>query len=616
MPAVLRWILGLGPTNPVAVRIVQNGSRRTHHMYVRAGYLAVLVLVLLWSLLTIGAGNLDYRVLASRAAASFTYVAYLQIALITILTPVFMAGAIAQESGPRTWDVLLSTPLSGGQIVLGNLFGRLFFVLSLLVCSLPLFALTQYFGGVPGSAIFAGYAISGAAATFVGAVAVALATSRIAGRRAVFAFYVSVVSYIAVTAAIDALIQNRSGTSGVTWMTCVNPFLAMRSLLEPTGYPRAGEGVMGLAGFFLGSPVTAFCAISLVVSTALVGVSVGTVRLGGLGGTVRVRRSKKLLGKPGEAGHRAPRGVGRNPIAWREAAARNATLGKIIARWAFIGLGGLFGLVLIVLYHSGSMTADTFRLALLATVWAEVGVTVLVAINMSATAISREREDGTLDLILTTPITPRQYLNGKLLGLVAYLLPMLAVPIGTLLMAGGYVLAGGFGGPGTAITNTSFGTTVTEPLVLPEAGLVAAAVTIPFVAFCVMVGLHWSLRSKGTLGSVVGSVAWVAVVGGTVGLCGWKSAEELTLVGPALAGLNPATTLLSAVSPVEAMLGTTVRIGATGAGAGVAGLEDARVSLALGAVLSIAIYGAVVWGVRSSLERGFDVTTRKLAGTR
>jgi len=249
MPPALRWLLTLGPTNPVAVRIVQNGSRRTRHLYVRAGYLAVLVLVLLWSLLTIGAGSLDYRVLASQAAASFTYVAYLQIALITILTPVFMAGAIAQEAGPRTWDVLLSTPLSGGQIVLGNLFGRLFFVLSLLFCSLPLFALTQFFGGVPGGAIFAGYAISACAALFVGAVAVALATSRIAGRRAVFAFYVSVVSYVALTAAVDAGLRSgglgAAGGSGVTWMTAMNPFLAMRSLLEPNGYPRAGDGVTG-----------------------------------------------------------------------------------------------------------------------------------------------------------------------------------------------------------------------------------------------------------------------------------------------------------------------------------------------------------------------------------
>ncbi len=62
MPAILRWIFRLGPLNPIAVRLVQNGSRRTRHMYIRSAYLAVLVVVLLWSLLIKGgASELGYR---------------------------------------------------------------------------------------------------------------------------------------------------------------------------------------------------------------------------------------------------------------------------------------------------------------------------------------------------------------------------------------------------------------------------------------------------------------------------------------------------------------------------------------------------------------------------
>src|SRR5678816_1338932 len=133
MPIILRWFLRLGVTNPITVRLVQNGSRRVRHLYIRAGYLAVLILVLLWLLLTqSSSGSLSYRELAQAGATSFAWVAYLQIGLICILAPVFMAGAIAQEASPRTWEVLLTTPLSALQIVLGNLFGRLFFILALL----------------------------------------------------------------------------------------------------------------------------------------------------------------------------------------------------------------------------------------------------------------------------------------------------------------------------------------------------------------------------------------------------------------------------------------------------------------------------------------------------
>src|SRR5262245_46122096 len=103
MPVFLRWFLRLGPTNPITVRLVQNGSRRSKHLYIRSAYLAVLIIVLLWSLLVGGSGGvLSYRELAAAGAVSFERIAYLQIGLICILAPVFMAGAIAQEASPRT----------------------------------------------------------------------------------------------------------------------------------------------------------------------------------------------------------------------------------------------------------------------------------------------------------------------------------------------------------------------------------------------------------------------------------------------------------------------------------------------------------------------------------
>jgi len=105
MPVFLRWFLRLGPTNPIAVRLVQNGSRRMRHMYIRSAYLAALVIVLLWSLLIKGgSAELGYRELAEAGASSFIAIAYLQIGLICVIAPVFMAGAIAQEASPRTWE--------------------------------------------------------------------------------------------------------------------------------------------------------------------------------------------------------------------------------------------------------------------------------------------------------------------------------------------------------------------------------------------------------------------------------------------------------------------------------------------------------------------------------
>lgn len=626
MPVIVRWFLRQTIANPIAVRLVQNASRRTKHMYIRAAYLAFLIVVLLWVLLlSTKAGQLDYQQLARDGAGAFTNVAYLQILLICILAPVFMGGAIAQESSPRTWDILLTTPLTATEIVLGNLFGRLFFIIGLLFCSLPLFALTQYFGGVPGPAILLSYVIAGCAALLVGALAIALAVSRLVGKRAFFAFYIAIVSYLGVTLAIDySLVQSGNGAlngQGVTYMTALNPFLALKALLNPATYPRATEGsqVGIIARWMLETPVSTWCFGSSLLSVFFMIASTITVRSGGLQsfGTdesglslyqrVFGTKSKSTGDGDDTASHRAPRHVGNNPIIWREASSRNSQPIKIVARWVFVGLGFLFSAGLIYFYHSGRLSHQAFQFSLMATVWVELTVISLVAIMAAATAISKEREDGTLDLLLTTPITASSYLTGKLRGLIAYLSPLLSVPLGTLLMAGIYIAAQGFDRQGgiTLPAQTIGGKPVMLPVLFPEVGLLAPIAILPFIAFCVMVGLQWSLKSKGTLGSIIGTVIVVGLIAGVVGLCGWNAGTGLTGVGPVLAALSPASFVSAFITPGERIAGTLTM-----------GIPQSRVILAIGAVVAAGIYVAVCYGILSNMVRTFDMTVRKLAGNK
>ena len=620
MPVFLRWFLRLGPTNPIAVRLVQNGSRRLKHLYIRGAYLAALVLVLLWSLLiktvdSSGSG-LSYRSLAGAGSESFSYIAYLQIGLICILAPIFMAGAIAQEASPRTWEVLLTTPLTRLEIVLGNLFGRLFFILALLFASLPLFAITQFFGGVPGRSIFTSYLIAACAALLVGTIAIALSVSRMVGRRAVFAFYVAVISYLAVTLAIDVWVRNGGGGVngvGVTWMTALNPFLSLYALLNPTTYPSAPPlSQTGLASWFLERPIATWCWGSFLLSLFLMVVSTFTVRSGGLqsltGDSPGIPWYRKMFGLAAKgAMHRPPRAVWTNPIAWREAAARNATFGRIIARWTFVGIGALFGLGLVAFYHGGSMAPDEFRLAISATVWGELAVITLVAVNMAGSSICREREDGTLDLLTTTPITSGQYLSGKLRGLVAYLLPLLAVPVGTLLVAGLYVLTNGLGRTsGITLSERTITAAVEAPVILPEAGLLAALVFLPFIAAVVMLGMMRSLDSKGSIGAVVSSVALIGVLSGIIGLCGFNAGPGVPFLGPVLTSLSPASLVFAITNPVPALMATVNSND----------LITARIALFLGACATAGVYASVVYGVHLNMVRNFDVKVRKLAGVK
>jgi hypothetical protein len=343
----------------------------------------------------------------------------------------------------------------------------------------------------------------------------------------------------------------------------------------------------------------------------------GIAGLGGLGGSGGVPWYRKVLGLPAKGAlHRPPRNVWHNPIAWREAAARNSTFAKMAARWSFIALGGLFGLGIVLYFHGGGITTKTFQTVLLYTVLGELAVVSLVAVNMSATSVAREREDGTLDLLLTTPLTSGAYLTGKLRGMIAYLLPLLAVPVGTLALAGIYVLAVEAGvveraggvilqQPLTGVGGGSSPPTIPIPVVLPEAPIIVALVIIPFTAFAVMVGMHRSLQSKGSIGSVIATVGIVGVVAGILGLCAFRSGFDVPVIGSALASLSPGVAVYSSVYPWEGLRRTVMQ----------QGLPTARVGLFIGAIVAAGIHLAVVYGIHAHMVRTFDMTVRKLAGT-
>jgi len=580
-------------------------------MYLRTGYLAALIGVLLWLLLLkAGQGTLSYRDLAAAGASAFEWSAYLQIALISLLAPVFMAGAIAQEANPRTWEILLTTPLTASQIVLGNFIGRMFFIIALLLSSLPLFAITQYFGGVPGSSIFSSYAIALCFALLVGAIAITLSVNRLAGQRAVFAFYIAIVSYLAVTGAIDLRLRQSYG-GGVTPLTPLNPFLALNALLSPSSYPTPSQA--GLASMpwiervWFGSPVLSWCVVSAALSVVMLGVSAGAVRLIGTRERKAAKRLGGILGAAGAGGQRdghSPRTVWHNPIAWAEAVARGLTLKRWIARWSFIALGALWGLWVIFSFHVGTFTPNDFRFALGATVIAETLIVTLVAMNMAATAVTREREDGTLDLILVTPVTPAMYLRGKLRGLIAYLVPMIAVPAGTIAAAGLYTLAGGLGRSGGVLVNEPvLTTTMDTPVIMPVAALTAPIVSVGFIAVVVMIGLQWSLKSKGAVRSVVWTVGVVGAIGGTAGLCGMSMINSIAYIGPIVACFTPFTAIYALINPASAA--QTLDSG---------GVGSLTTTLATGAVVAGVFDAIIVYGLLSSMTRTFDVTVRKLAG--
>ncbi len=248
------------------------------------------------------------------------------------------------------------------------------------------------------------------------------------------------------------------------------------------------------------------------------------------------------------------------------------------------------------------MNTSVLRIVLAAVVMSEVLLAVLLAVGVSATAVSREREDGSLDLLLTTPIQPGEYLSGKLRGLITVLWPVIAVPSITLLLGAFYVFSNGLGVGGVSTPELVGTSKMDVPVVLPIAAGVFPFVLTAFLAFVVMTGLSWSIKSKGVIGSTVGAIGIIAAIMTTIGLCGAASGGSLPLFGPAISCLSPMNLVLATVAPMDTISASLeLQSGLTA-------------SFLLGGTLSVALYVGVTIGMHAAIKRSFMMTVRRLSG--
>src|SRR4051812_49056472 len=243
MLGITEYAWRLVPANPILLRVVEAGGRRRRDLFIRCAYLGLLVFVVITSLVsgqsTIGTGA-SLNDLAKMSDQIFRNMSYLQLGLVALLAPIFTAGAITQEKDSQTYDILLSTPLTNGQIVLGSLLSRLFFVIALLISGIPIFSITQIFGGVSIASIVKSFGIAAATAFVTGALAMAIAVFKVGTRRTIFSFYLFVVIYLVGVFLLDRLaffkvpvedpITKVRSIGTTSWFTGVHPFLALQTI--------------------------------------------------------------------------------------------------------------------------------------------------------------------------------------------------------------------------------------------------------------------------------------------------------------------------------------------------------------------------------------------------
>jgi ABC-type Na+ efflux pump permease subunit len=236
---------------------------------------------------------------------------------------------------------------------------------------------------------------------------------------------------------------------------------------------------------------------------------------------------------------------------------------------------------------------DDVRNYLLGAVVLEFAVVLLIVTNAAASTVTREKEDGSLDLLLTSPITSRYYIWGKLRGLVSFVMPLVAVPVVSVTLFIVYDL----------FRITSNGDN-DRWIVFPESLLILPASLIIVAAFAAILGMQMSLRCRTTVMAVMSSVAIVAGACGLLGFCGSEvlTGRDTSGIGLFFSSFSPFTVLTVLINPYQF---------ADRAFSEPGDIAGDRMLIFIGSWIAVAAYTAIVWAMYKSMVKNFDMTIRK-----
>jgi hypothetical protein len=279
---------------------------------------------------------------------------------------------------------------------------------------------------------------------------------------------------------------------GVDWaavQTWLDPFRALLAVLEPP----AGEAAV--------APVVGFVAAMAVLSVALNAWGIHKLRVWNPGGEPVIQREtpEDEDEKDRAKAHAAPGAVRRvwpNPVLWREIRTRAYGHRPLLVKCAYAVVLGLICYAVL----SGPRVAFAAGYGL-------VPVTILSLLLIAAqavTAITAERDGGALDLLLVTDLSPKEFIFGKIGGILYNTKEFLLPP---LILAAVYAWLGWLASP---------------PRNLPEESAVRNATSLLAVwgalvilmAFVLVLGIHVALRivnSRQAILQTLGTVFFLSV---------------------------------------------------------------------------------------------------------
>lgn len=435
---------------PVFSREAVVAPRRVRHYLVRTIYGLGLFLLICtaWMLLAGTQSVLSIGDMARFGAILFQILAPLQLAVLMFLSAIQAASAISVEKDRQTLILLLMTRLSNSELVLGKLFASLLNNATMLVTSIPIFMLIVLFGGTSFQQVGWTIAVTAVTALAAGAIGAMFALWREKTFQTLALVALALVFWMGAAEGIALLDFSLLGRAAEWWAGMISPIRAVLAASGPTvdaTWPNEVAPYLVFSGLL----TLLICGVSILKVRRWnpsrdvrpgqqeeysqdVDVFTGEVLLNAPDGS-RVTehhvddRSRKASDKSRE--------VWDNPVLWREMCTWAYGRKIIFIRLIYWAMAALVFFALYSLVSSGvtsRATADTgVRIAETARPLAPFMVVSLVMLNaLAVTSITNERDGRALDLLRVTDLSPREFLFGKILGVMYVALDIILVPLG------------------------------------------------------------------------------------------------------------------------------------------------------------------------------------------
>lgn len=385
-------------------------ARRGRDAWLRTLYAAALLTILVWSqtdyILGYGRGwdglfaarTMRHADMAAFAASFFQTFMSVQFVAILLLTPAYVAGAIAEERERRTLEFLFVTALTDREIILGKLAGRLANLCLLLLTGLPILSLMELLGGIDPLLVLGGFLVCGMTMLALGAMSMAVSVSCRRQAEAIFWSYFC------------------------TFLLCFFSCVFCAQAVPFFANPGTSSGVAVLA-LSVGSLPLALL--------ALVSIAAAISNLRGFPLPSAAPPAPKIMPRPASPNPQPVRStpriarppVGDHALLWKEFYFEHDVGFMIRENWgegqkeALLSLFLILSLTCIVVLFNmdknvNEVLSDFFRI-----VWTGlVGLILVIVAMQAAGTICRERQKQTLDTLLTLPVEHSHILAAKLFG--------------------------------------------------------------------------------------------------------------------------------------------------------------------------------------------------------